>query len=94
MFWFGIVIHIGVPVVLSPKTPLQIVNSSLSCLGVEIFPTGARLRSCDEINSLFTGIPGAIPSSTAPICAPWLSPKSVTETLVPNEFFIPNLIPS
>ena len=59
-----------------------------SFLAVEREETDFRYDICRSMNSGSTGIPGAIPSRTAPTAGPWLSPKSVTETLSPNVFFM------
>ena len=40
------------------------------------------------VNGRTTGTPAAMPSSTAPMALPWLSPKMVSERSLPNVFFI------
>ena len=80
--------HTGVPVVRPLNTPLTIRKRSASVRFVEMVPRGLRRLSFEAIYSSSIFIPGASPSSTAPISLPWLSPKIVTVMLFPNVFFI------
>ena len=79
----------AVPVVRLLTTPDKNCTASPSTRGVERpSPRARRLSMQAARKASSTGTPAAMPSSTAPMALPWLSPKMVSERSLPKVFFM------